>query len=293
MAISFIKTDRGDLTLFFGGKTYNVAADHPNYNKIRDALKASDEKALVKLIDVVSTVNKYTGKAVEIVAGVVYYKGNPMHNVVAQRILQLMTEGFPFQNFVNFLENVMQNPSSRAVDELFTFLMNQNLPVTEDGHFLAYKRVQDNWMDIYSGKIDNSIGKIVTMERNLVDDDFRQHCSRGLHVGAISYVHGYGSGGHIVICKVNPADVVSVPDDCNFTKLRTCRYEVMYEYTGDLTEALYSAKGGPAARNLDNDDDSYEDGQVHSYSSCGGDEDDDCDDDDDYYDDDDDCDDIF
>lgn len=281
MAISFIKTDRGDLTLFFGGKTYNVASDHVNYDKIREALKASDEKALVKLIDVVSTVNKYTGKAVEIRGGVVYYKGNPMHNVVAQRILQLMSEGFPFQNFVNFLENVMQNPSARAVDELFTFLMNQNLPVTEDGHFLAYKRVNSDWTDIYSGKIDNSIGRVVTMERNLVDDNFRRGCSNGLHVGAISYVRTYGSGGHIVICKVNPADVVSVPEDCNFTKLRTCRYEVLSEYVGDLTEALYSATGGPATRSVNSDeDDSYEDGQVHSYSSCD-------DDDDDYFDDDD------
>ncbi len=282
MAISFIKTDRGDLTLFFGGKTYNVAADHPNYDKIRDALKASDEAQLLKLIDIVTTVNKYTGKAVEISGGVVYYKGNPMHNVVAERILQLMQEGFPFQPVVNFLENVMQNPSSRAVNELYTFLMNQKLPITEDGYFLAYKRVQDNWKDFYSGRIDNSIGKVVTMERNLVNDNFRGGCSYGLHVGAIEYVRGYYSGGHIVICKVNPADVVSVPEDCNFTKLRTCRYEVLSEYVGDLNEALYSANGSQANRYEDGD--SYEDGQVHSYSK-----DDLDDDDDDYFDDDDDC----
>jgi hypothetical protein len=34
---------------------------------------------------------------------------------------------------------------------------------------------------------------------------------------------------------------VSVPSDCNFEKLRTCRYEVVGEYQGELLKPLYSA----------------------------------------------------
>jgi hypothetical protein len=34
---------------------------------------------------------------------------------------------------------------------------------------------------------------------------------------------------------------VSVPSDCNYEKLRTCRYEVVGEYQGELLKPLYSA----------------------------------------------------
>jgi hypothetical protein len=34
---------------------------------------------------------------------------------------------------------------------------------------------------------------------------------------------------------------VSVPTDCNCEKLRTCRYEVVGEYQGELLKPLYSS----------------------------------------------------
>ena len=41
-----------------------------------------------------------------------------------------------------------------------------------------------------------------------------------------------GSGDRMVAVKINPADVVSVPSDYGNQKLRTCRYEVMFEVPG-------------------------------------------------------------
>jgi hypothetical protein len=82
------------------------------------------------------------------------------------------------------------------------------------------------------------------MTRSKVDDDRGRGCSNGLHAGALNYVAGYGSlesGDKIVIVKINPADVVSVPSDCNYEKLRTCRYEVVGEYQGELLKPLYSS----------------------------------------------------
>jgi hypothetical protein len=61
----------------------------------------------------------------------------------------------------------------------------------------------------------------------------------------LDYVASYGSvnsGDRIVIVKVNPADVVSVPKDCSYQKVRTCRYEVVGEYEGELLKPLYSAE---------------------------------------------------
>jgi hypothetical protein len=75
----------------------------------------------------------------------------------------------------------MENPSYRAVNELYGFLEKNRLPITPDGHFLAYKKVRDDYKDIHSGTMDNSVGKIVEMERNQVNDDKNQTCSSGLH----------------------------------------------------------------------------------------------------------------
>jgi len=137
---------------------------------------------------------------------------------------------------LNFLDNMNDNPSDQAIVELFDFMQNKHLPITDDGHFLAYKAVSPDFKDIYTGNIDNSLGEEVSIERSKVDSNRSKHCSAGLHVGAIDYVKSYGGidldedndgGNQIVICKVNPADVVSVPSDAKFQKLRTCRYEVV------------------------------------------------------------------
>jgi len=64
-------------------------------------------------------------------------------------------------------------------------------------------------------------------------------CSHGLHVGAIDYVKSYGChGDKVIICKVHPADVVSVPLDSAHQKVRCCGYEVVGEYDGDLLPAV-------------------------------------------------------
>jgi hypothetical protein len=137
----------------------------------------------------------------------------------------------------------MNNPSKRATEELYDFLMHKNLPITDDGCFLAYKRVNADWTDLYSNAIDNSIGQIVKMSRRKVDDNREMGCSDGLHVGALEYVEGYGSGGHVLVVKVNPEHVVSVPSDHDCTKVRCCEYEVLSEFKGELKRPVYSPDG--------------------------------------------------
>jgi len=60
----------------------------------------------------------------------------------------------------------------------------------------------------------------------------------------MSYLPSYGTanGSRVMIVKVHPRDVVSVPTDYNFAKARCCRYEVVDEYTGDDLEDLLGTK---------------------------------------------------
>jgi len=142
--------------------------------------------------------------------------------------VQMLQDGFPVDPLVAFMENMMTNPSFRAVNELYGFLEKNRLPITPDGHFLAYKRVRENYTDCHTGTMDNSVGKIVEMERNKVDDNQNNTCSSGLHFCSENYLKSFG-GDRTMIVKINPRDVVSIPTDYNNAKGRACRYEVVGE----------------------------------------------------------------
>jgi hypothetical protein len=170
--------------------------------------------------------------AVSIEGGVVKYNGCPIDNYATRKALDFAAEGLPYMPILAFIHNVMQNPSYRAVTELYQFLEVGNLPLTADGHFLAYKKVREvegKLVDIYTGKIDNSVGETIEVPRNQVDEDPDRTCSFGLHVCSHTYLPHFGVSGFdkVVVVKVNPADVVAVPRDYNNAKMRVCKYQVM------------------------------------------------------------------
>ena len=234
----------GNLTLVLNNRTYQVLPDHINYKMILEALPTASADELLEIVDVEKAVSTFSDGLVEIKNGKVMYEGEEVHGSISKRILEFMSKGLPFQPLVNFLNNLMENPSMQSQKELYDFLEHEHLPITEDGFFLAYKAVRSDYKDKYRGVFDNSVGQVVKMQRAKVDDDRARGCSDGLHAGALNYVATYGSvesGDRIVIVKINPRDVVSVPSDCNCEKLRTCRYEVVGEYQGELLKPLYSA----------------------------------------------------
>ncbi len=243
MSVPFMFVD-GNLTVVLNNKSFQVLPDHLNYKMILEALPSATSDELLELIDIEKAVATFSDGLVEIKNGQVTYEGEVVHGSISKRILEFMSKGLPFQPLVNFLNNLMENPSMQSQKELYDFLEHEHLPITEDGYFLAYKAVRNDYMDKYRGVFDNHVGNVCEMTRSKVDDDRGRGCSNGLHAGALNYVAGYGSlesGDKIVIVKINPADVVSVPSDCNFEKLRTCRYEVVGEYQGELLKPLYSS----------------------------------------------------
>ena len=124
-----------------------------------------------------------------------------------------------------FLKNILENPYINASEELYEYLKNMDFEITEDGCFLAYKRVNKNLGSIYDGgKTKHVIGQY-TEETNF-DTNRNNDCSRGLHFCSKSYLSNY-AGAKTIIVKVNPKDVVSIPKDYNFAKGRCCKYMTM------------------------------------------------------------------
>ena len=224
-----------NIILVIDGKSHTVSKDtHIAYDKIIDALKAKDWDALHDLVEPKKAIVDFGKGYVSISDNKVMWKGQPFHNALATRMIEMYQDGFPIDPMVRFVENLMQNPSKRSVDQVYGFLEKNKLPITEDGYFLAYKRVRSDYLDVHSGTISNHIGAVVEMDRNLVDDNPDSHCSVGLHFCSESYLGHFGSvSDPIMILKISPADVVSIPADYNGAKGRCCKYEVVAQVNGN------------------------------------------------------------
>jgi hypothetical protein len=217
-----------NIVVVIGNKSHTISKTHITYTKVLEAIKTGDWDSIPDIIEPKKVVLNYGAGNVSIQGETLYWKGKELNTGLSVRMIQMLQDGFPIEPMVNFMENLYSNPSHRAVTELYGFLEKCNLPITPDGHFLAYKKVRENYKDVHSGTMDNSVGQVVEMERHEVNDNKDQTCSSGLHFCSQSYLTSFG-GERTVIVKINPRDVVSIPSDYNDAKGRACRYEVIGE----------------------------------------------------------------
>ena len=104
----------------------------------------------------------------------------------------------------------------------------------------------------------NMVGDVVVQKRNEVDDIRDNVCSNGLHFCSLSYIPKYHGGtGRVMIVKINPADVVSIPSDYDNAKGRCCKYTVIGEHTDpekEYKQYTESAVVGSDGQELEYDD---------------------------------------
>ena len=226
-----------NVVVVIGNKSHTISKTHITYQKVVDAIKAGEWDSLADIIEPKKVVLNYGAGNVSIQGETLFWKGKELNTGLAERMIAMLQDGFPIEPMINFMENLYKNPSHRAVTELYGFLEKNNLPITPDGHFLAYKKVRNDFLDCHSGTMDNSIGLVVEMERHEVNDNKDETCSTGLHFCGMSYLSCFG-GERTVIVKINPADVVSIPSDYNNAKGRACRYEVIGELNVNPEDAF-------------------------------------------------------
>tara|TARA_R110000765_G_scaffold97709_5_gene183715 strand:+ start:124 stop:924 length:801 start_codon:yes stop_codon:yes gene_type:complete len=233
----FILTEQS-LTVVINGKAQTMNRDHVNWVAAVAAVKAEEFESLEDLFDIAKAVPNYSNGSITVEHGMVYHQGEEIHNHVVERLLHFMKEGLPYQPLVRFLDKLMENPSRRAINELYSFLEHKNMPLTPDGNFLAYKSVNNEFRDWHTGNYSNKVGDVQEMKRSSVCDDVDQGCSAGFHAGSVEYARGFGSGGNLMIVEINPADVVSVPKCSDCQKLRTSKYKVVGHFEKKLEAPL-------------------------------------------------------
>ena len=217
------------LVVVIGGVNYTISKTSAMYQQVKDAvICAKWDEAANFLEQATSLKGEIWWNADK---EMVYYGQEPLHHSLADRIPRIMAEGFDTVPMVKFLKNLFQNPSDAAIQELYEFMERNSLPITEDGYLLAYKKVNEDYTDCHTSKISNAIGEKPSMDRNLCDPVRTNHCSTGYHFCGLSYLTCFG-GERVMVVKVNPKDVTSIPNDYNFAKGRCCTYEVVDEYGG-------------------------------------------------------------
>lgn len=266
--------------LSFDGKYISIPSSDKRFNEIKgiihqvdnDKLSQNDGLEMIRetFDRKLKTVEEYIlGSGLTLVNGRLRdQSGEELPEVLSERMMALKEEGFSVDRLVKFWENLKQNPSMRSREQLYSFLMQNGHPLTDDGCFIAYRGIKANFTDMHTGKMDNSPGKVVTMPREQVDDDPTRTCSRGLHVAAFEYAKNFGN--ITVEVKVNPRDVVAVPTDYNGQKMRTCQFEVIQVCEAMNTDVVYGMSYAQSQLEWEDDSPKFEDWEVEMVTDLAG-----------------------
>lgn len=232
---------------------HQADSNHPYWDQILEGLYNNDP-AVFNLFDVAkAAANKLMvlSERVTYDHGKIRFDGDEQVGPLAEHLVRVIQSDVEdYTPIVKFWELVASNPSEHSRQQMFEWLAKHDFTIDEEGWIVGYKSVNgnvndpDTWRSCQSGhgfvdgvEFDNDYlpnvpGSVVSMPRAEVDDNHNRGCSTGLHVGDWSFVQAF-TGNVKIEVRVNPRDVVSIPND-DTRKMRCCRYDVVGIATGPV-----------------------------------------------------------
>lgn len=229
------------IAALIGDELFQATDRHPAWSVIKSkcfggTLEASDFNVEQQVIEYMKLTDN-----VYVEDGELYYLDEPMHGVLADKIMSSLHDGLDATPLALFADNLACNPSRNSRDQLFQWLEVAGLEITDKGWIKGYKSVHSDPDGLgfrsvssgtayvngkqHTGQIPQKVGDTVSMDRSDVTDNPAVACSYGLHVGSMEYAQSF-TGDTVLEVHVNPADVVSVPQDAGYQKMRVCEYYV-------------------------------------------------------------------
>lgn len=226
------------------GELQTIDDSHPGYEDVVEALADNDVSYATHIARPLNLVGERLGSFdsdLRVSGNSVYYGHERLTNKLANMVLGYVRNGREgAEALANFVQRLYHNPNERSREQLFDWIERHGLTIDREGFIIGHKGVHTgrdgkfvsssfgeadvNGITI-RGQIPQTVGDVVTMPRSAVDDNGDAGCSSGLHVGTYDYASGFGSV--LLTVRIDPADVVSVPNDCDFSKMRVCRYTVI------------------------------------------------------------------
>ena len=253
--MTYITNNAAIILILSNGEKIRVEKTDKNYAKILKTFELPKEEQEDAVRAVLNPIIKIASAGFVIDGDDVTYQGESLPKALKTKVISIVRDGLPIEHFEKFWAKLRENPSAQSVAELVDFLSYKELPITDDGDIIAYKGVLDNYYSQTgnkdtrvlqgtvnsSGQIYNGVGEVIEVARNCVDDNRANECSFGLHCGSLDYARGFSS--RLILVKVNPKDVVSVPKDYSFQKCRVSTYEVVGDFVEEIVTAVVDSKG--------------------------------------------------
>lgn len=149
--------------------------------------------------------------------------------------------------FTKFMQRIaaVVNERKHTIEDLLYFMNKGDLPIADDGSIIAYKRLYrvngNTFVDTHTRRVKQMVGSRVFMDHSMVDPVRKHECSNGLHIGRRDYMGNF-SGDVIIICKINPEDVIAVPRDYSGSKMRCAGYNIVAKINEHAFKLLCSNK---------------------------------------------------
>lgn len=239
---------RGTAVVYFdNGAIRDIDDSHPNFQKVAQALLsgADVDEALFEPVRQVFSALRRLSDRITLRDGVLFFDGDAVENTLTDAIVSAVQNGEGFAPLVLFMEKIAENPNRHSRVMAYDWLTAQaaegGFTIDAEGYLLGYKGVQNAGNGVYKsissgtawvndvekrGQIPQSVGDTVSMARSQVEHDPSVGCHVGLHVGTWSYASSWGHG-VVLKVRIHPRDIVSVPTDCSYQKMRVSRYEVV------------------------------------------------------------------
>ena len=252
-----------NVTLFLDGDIFVTDDKNPRFNEIVERIENDDLEDIGSLFEPENAIRSIFSQLsvdVSINDGQVFYRGEPVNEVLSSHIVKLWDAGEEFLPVVRFLEKLQNNPNPDSVERLWSWISDRHLKLTDNGNIIGYKGLRadlhskrSGFGDIrngvaVSGHILHEPGDVIEKARDKVVFDVNIGCAEGLHVGDFSYASTWGEV--VVDVEVDPADVVSVPAD-DSRKMRVCRYRVRNRVTEESKDFYAPSDWGQAVSNPD------------------------------------------
>lgn len=223
--------NENSITILDGDKPLTITDDRANYHVLLQAIKDGDWDTAAESLDETKQIVRLTHGRVEVINDQLHFDGKALNNAAADKLTDLIKQGHTdVDRWIKFLEKLLANPSYNSREQAYNFISQQGMPLTEEGNIIGYKGVRDDYKDKHSGKFDNSVGQSHEMKRVNVDDNPNNGCSSGFHIGSHEYADNWASSdGRLMIVEYSPTDIVSVPEEYGYGKLRVCKYKVVGE----------------------------------------------------------------
>lgn len=232
-----------NISLSLDGRHRQLNSSHINFQAVRETLKKMGQASIAgddalyallvddlrSFVDVPAFIARVTEGRVQVGDKEVRYNGKPIHGHFAERLIQLLSEGFDIRPWARLLDRLEHAPIYDAKDGFIHWLEKSGMPLTEDGCVTAYKFVNAHYKDQHTGRIDNRVGAVIPrIPVDGINTDRNQDCAAsGYHFCSWNYTD-LTSYPHVMIVKIAPEDIASFPNS-EAAKGRCLFYEIVGE----------------------------------------------------------------